>query len=686
MARIYIGRATGIGSFERHVVLKLITPERANDHTAVQMFLDEARLAASLNHQNVAQVFEVGEDHGIHYLAMEYVHGQDSRAVLAKAGSQGTRIPLELALTIVGGAAAGLHHAHERRGADGQPLGIVHRDVSPSNIMIAYDGAVKLLDFGIAKATARSVETQSGIIKGKFAYMAPEQCRGRDVDRRSDVFSLGIILYEMTTQHRCFRADSDFDTMHRIVTGDVVRPTRLIPGYPQALEAIVMKALAVDPAQRYQSAGQLLEALENYAIGARIPMSTMALGRFMRDMFGDVSEPWLNQASRDSEPIIAKENTISSTNGSGPVRMPHDTIRPLDEGIPDDDGKFPDSGGIAGRTVLDLPQGMAQHEESQDDGLEWNAKSYPSAQPALVPAPMPVSYPIVQRDQLPGVMPQGTQPLPPPSAFSPNPGSGSNSAPAHPAMPGQIPSTRHGYASAAPSRGDVSQPRFAAPADAYAPEVQLKPNRRPLIIGGCIALVGIIVLLAVSFSGGSGPNKDDSAAATASDTPAETKMTSSQPVEPAKPAVTAPPVDDMVTIKVVSDPAGADVLIAGQKIGVTPLDTKLKRGTKLQQLTIRLKGYEDITSKIDLGGDYSNEHVKLVPVGEEPAGSDEAPAPPAVATKPPPVEEHKVVKTTPKAIEHKAPPRVEKQTAPPKPKCQPPNAVDPFSSLPVCTH
>jgi serine/threonine-protein kinase len=315
MARIYIARSTGIGSFERHVVLKMILPERAQDETSVQMFLDEARLAASLNHQNVAQVFEVGVEEGIHFLAMEYVHGQDLRALLARAGQSGTRVPLELALTVVAGAAAGLEHAHERRNVDGTPMGIVHRDVSPSNIMIGYDGAVKLLDFGIAKATSRSIETQSGIIKGKFAYMAPEQCRGRDVDRRSDVFSLGIILYEVTTQHRCFRADSDFDTMHRIVTGDVVRPSRLVQGYPQPLEAIVMRALAVDAGHRYQTAGLLLEALEQFSLASRMSLSTMSLGRFMRDMFGDVPEPWL-QTGRFN-PVEAKEQTISNTNASG---------------------------------------------------------------------------------------------------------------------------------------------------------------------------------------------------------------------------------------------------------------------------------------------------------------------------------------------------------------------------------
>src|SRR5262245_5356491 len=425
MARIYIGRSTGIGSFERHVVLKMITPERANDLTAVNMFLDEARLAASLNHQNVAQVFEVGEDAGIHYLAMEYVHGQDLRAVLAKAGSQGTRIPLELSLTVVAGAAAGLHHAHERRGPDGTPLGIVHRDVSPSNIMIGYDGAVKLLDFGIANATARSVETQSGIIKGKFAYMAPEQCRGRDVDRRSDVFSLGIILYEISTQHRCFRADSDFDTMHRIVTGDVVRPTRLIQGYPQALEAVVMKALAVDANQRYQSAGLLLEALEQFAVSARMSLSTMALGRFMRDMFGETPEPWLTSTGRQSSPPQQpRESTISSTNGTGGSNQ---SARPA--------------------VSVSHAQAPTMLDPGDPHIAEWAAPSHPQGVPAYAPTlPLPAlaetPTPPMQLQTVP-ILPPAPIPQGSPMPFPPGPGSGSG-----PGLPGPLPSTRHGYAGA----------------------------------------------------------------------------------------------------------------------------------------------------------------------------------------------------------------------------------------------
>jgi len=309
MARLYLARTTGIGEFEHWVVVKALGPDRAQDPVAVRMFLDEARLAALLNHHNIAQVFEVGAESGTHFFAMEYVHGQDLRAVLGRCAQSARRIPLALGLTITAGAASGLHHAHERRGPDGAALRLVHRDVSPSNVMIGYDGAVKLVDFGIAKATARSHETQSGTIKGKFAYMSPEQCRGREVDRRSDVFALGILLYEITTHVRAFRGDSDFDTMTRIVRGEIWPPGAIMPGYPAELEAVVMKALSVDPDQRYQSAGKMLEAIEAVAARLRLSMSNVALGRFMRELYGDVVEPWFEVSG---EPERIAEGTISN--------------------------------------------------------------------------------------------------------------------------------------------------------------------------------------------------------------------------------------------------------------------------------------------------------------------------------------------------------------------------------------
>jgi len=581
MARIYIARTTGIGSFERHVVLKLITPERANDNHAVQMFLDEARLAASLNHQNVAQVFEVGEDAGIHYLAMEYVHGQDLRALLAKAGSQGVRVPLELALTVVAGAAAGLNHAHERRDGNGIPLGIVHRDVSPSNIMIGVDGAVKLLDFGIAKATSRSVETQSGIIKGKFAYMSPEQCRGREVDRRSDVFSLGIILYEITTQHRCFRADSDFDTMHRIVTGDVVRPTRLVQGYPQALEAIVMKALAVDPNQRYQSAGQLLEALESFSVSARMSLSTMALGRFMRELFGETPEPWL-AAAKNGHLLEPKESTISSTSASEQV------IRPAP--------RYPEPPGgdniAAAHTLLDLPRDHERDHRDIDhhddhEHVSWNAKSYPTtADPVYASAmtmppeqlargaametiptptigggmsdldetnaihPTPIPPPLPPRGSQPPPLAQASSPGAPAFGGAAAASAAAASAAAAAAVAAgssasALSTAKPGYAAAPHPDSSVSglaYPLYEGPANEVADEepVQLTPSRKALYVGIAIVLIGVGVVLAIAFTGGR--TNEIAPAATPGSAEQQQQQAPAQP-EPQQPAQQAAPTE-----------------------------------------------------------------------------------------------------------------------------------------------
>ncbi|HEU0030384.1 MAG TPA: serine/threonine-protein kinase [Kofleriaceae bacterium] len=294
MAQIYLARQTGLGSFERHVVLKTILRERANDHRFVTMFLDEAKLAATLNHQNVAQVYEVDQADGAYFMAMEYVHGENARAILETSLKRGWTIPLELALMIISGAAAGLHHAHERRGKNGQPLNIVHRDVSPANIMVGYDGSVKVLDFGIAKAEERATKTVGGTIKGKYGYMSPEQCKGKPIDRRSDIFALGIVLYELTTLRRAFKGNDDFETMKRIVSRDIVLPSVAVPGYPRELEAIVLTAMAVDPDARFQTAQELIEALDAFAVRAKLTGSNTAMGRFMTQLFGTKKEPWID--------------------------------------------------------------------------------------------------------------------------------------------------------------------------------------------------------------------------------------------------------------------------------------------------------------------------------------------------------------------------------------------------------
>jgi serine/threonine-protein kinase len=304
MAQIYLARQTGLGSFERHVVLKTILRGHATDQRFVTMFLDEARLAATLNHQNVAQVYEVDQADGAYFMAMEYVHGENTRMILETVLRRGWTIPFELAVMIISGAAAGLHHAHERRGKNGQPLNIVHRDVSPANIMVGYDGSVKVLDFGIAKAEERVTKTSSGTIKGKYGYMSPEQCKGNPLDRRSDIFALGIVLYELTTLRRAFKGNDDFATMKRIVTGDLVLPSMIVPGFPRELESIIMTALAREANARFQTGQELIDALDAFTVRAKLSGSNTAMGRFMLQLFGTKKEPWIDTPVQGSDPTV----------------------------------------------------------------------------------------------------------------------------------------------------------------------------------------------------------------------------------------------------------------------------------------------------------------------------------------------------------------------------------------------
>jgi len=328
MAEIYLAKH---GAEE--VVVKVISRERGHDQKFVQMFLDEARVAATLHHPNIAGMLEVGRQDETYFLAMEYIDGDTVRALLERAVTIGYRVPLPVCVHIVAAVAAGLHHAHERKAATGDRLEIVHRDVTPSNIMLSWKGEVKLLDFGIAQANNRAAETQSGTIKGKFAYMSPEQCRGKGIDRRTDVFALGIVLYELTTQRRCFRTDSDFETMDRIVKGRIVTPTSFDPRYPPELEAILLKAMALDPDQRYLTAEAFRQALAAYAprLG---PVATAAdVAACLREVWRDgadepeIREATASDADADADAPAAAIATARHLEAAALAR----SIRPVDE-------------------------------------------------------------------------------------------------------------------------------------------------------------------------------------------------------------------------------------------------------------------------------------------------------------------------------------------------------------------
>jgi serine/threonine protein kinase len=292
MAEVFLARTIGIKGFERHVVLKFIRVEHETNQKTIGMLLDEARLVAALHHRNIVQVHDVGESGGQYFFAMEYVHGEDGRALLRQAKDVKQQIPLAHILTIITAAAAGLHYAHEMRGPDRKPLGIVHRDISPGNILIGFDGGVKVVDFGIAKTDREREETNAGEMKGKVGYMSPEQCKALPLDRRTDVYMLGIVLYELCTVRRLFKGENRFQTMQQIVEGNVAPPSRYRKDLPDELEQIIMKALATDPVDRYQTADDLRLVLEAFAQRTNITISPSKLSDYMKELFGERIEPW----------------------------------------------------------------------------------------------------------------------------------------------------------------------------------------------------------------------------------------------------------------------------------------------------------------------------------------------------------------------------------------------------------
>ena len=284
MAEVYLARATGIEGFEKQVVIKRLKPELAENPWATELFLQEARIAATLEHPQIAQVHDVGAIDGSYFLAMEHVRGQDLRMLLRQARRRGAVIPLEVAIRIVAELCGALHHAHEKCDAQGVPLGLVHRDVSPSNVLISYDGGVKLCDFGIAEVTTRS-DPRKRTRAGKLSYMAPEQCRGDELDRRADIFVLAIVLYELTTMSKLFKGASEREVMRQVVEGRVRPPSEIRPGYPPELERIVMKSLAVDPASRHATALEMMLELEAFGRDSRLALSSNGLTQVMEELF-----------------------------------------------------------------------------------------------------------------------------------------------------------------------------------------------------------------------------------------------------------------------------------------------------------------------------------------------------------------------------------------------------------------
>jgi len=283
MAELYIARQQAMGGFEKPVVLKLLQPRYAEKPSVVTMFLDEARLAAKLNHPSIVHVYDVAEEGGMKYIAMEYIDGETVADIVKQGLAVGNYLPLEHAVHLVAQTAAGLAYAHERREPDGRVLRIVHRDVSPTNILVSYEGQTKIVDFGIARAQDELRE-ESGILPGKASYMSPEQIRGLGADYRSDIFALGIILYELTLCQRLYRGAPEA-VMRRIVDENITPPTAIRRDYPPALELIVMRALEKRPEDRYQSAEAMRHELEEFLDDSGLRTGNRRVSLYMNELF-----------------------------------------------------------------------------------------------------------------------------------------------------------------------------------------------------------------------------------------------------------------------------------------------------------------------------------------------------------------------------------------------------------------
>jgi serine/threonine protein kinase len=290
MAEIFLARQAGLEGFEKTIVIKRIRPHLSSVGSFVRMFLNEAKLAAQLNHPNIVQIYDLGRITESYFIAMEYIFGRDMRRVIPKADALGIPFPMVYALKIASSVCEGLYYAHQKTDLYGNPLNIVHRDVTPENIFVSFDGTVKILDFGIAKAANQVDQTKNGEIKGKLSYMSPEQCLGRPLDHRSDIFSLGVVLYEWITGFKLFTGDSEVAILKSITDGKIYAPSYFKSDIPEEVEAILMRALEKDRDKRYQSAWEMQYDIDQFLTRYEFTPSNIHLSNFLKQLFADELE------------------------------------------------------------------------------------------------------------------------------------------------------------------------------------------------------------------------------------------------------------------------------------------------------------------------------------------------------------------------------------------------------------
>jgi serine/threonine protein kinase len=290
MAEVFKAKSYGVEGFEKIIAIKRILPTMGEDRDFIKMFIDEAKIAGQLAHANICQIFELGRIDGSHFIAMEYIWGKDLLQIANRLRKVKQAMPIQMASFVIAKVLEGLDYAHRKRDPLGRPLEIVHRDCSPQNVLVSYEGEVKVIDFGIAKATSRNSRTMAGVLKGKFGYMSPEQVRGLPLDRRSDIFAIGTMLYECLTGERLFQGETDFSTLEKVRNVDIAAPRAVNPAIPEAIEKVILKALSKDVEDRYQWCSEMLADLQAYLMSQDVVFTAKSLSGWLKDVFAQEIE------------------------------------------------------------------------------------------------------------------------------------------------------------------------------------------------------------------------------------------------------------------------------------------------------------------------------------------------------------------------------------------------------------
>ncbi|HEX4418276.1 MAG TPA: protein kinase [Kofleriaceae bacterium] len=603
MGRIYLARATGLGGFSRKVVIKTLeVPLTSEADQAVAMFLDEARLVGLLHHQHIASVFEVGrDDDGRHYIVLDYVEGYSAHDVWERAAAMGAALPLDFSLTVVSAAANGLHYTHTRKDDAGTPLGIVHRDVTPSNVMIGHDGAVKLIDFGIAMATSRATKTQTGYVKGKVGYLSPEQVAGRDVDPRTDVFALGILLYELTTLQRAFRDSSDLATMQRIKQGKVVRPSQLVGEYPAELEAIVMRALQVDPRDRFNDADAMRRAVEALGHRMRFVLGDAAVIEVMAQLF-EAGASSNRPASLDDDPALEWAPSEHDLTVRRDPKELLEAMRAAEAAQPPDPPPRPVAQRRKLRAATEAADALIVMAADASSSSSMTAVALqavdlsvqtprPVAPGAALPA-TPRARPSASSFDIEIETPPGTPALPPKPA----------------AKSSDKPSAKPSAKSAAKSSDKPIKPSAKlVPSRSDAPLIGaslMANHRRPRLRWVGVGIAGAAVVAGVAWFVTRSPSK---AAAEATPAPVAARIPAPPPPMPAAKEPPPPPAPTTIHVRIVSHPADATVLLDGKKLGHTPLDETVPVDPGKHVVKLRHRGYLTQSIDVTLDADLTQE-------------------------------------------------------------------------------